>query len=213
MMAMSPKPLPTEALIEGLMAGDQVVLERSWPSAAIEAMRAEAGRLAEAGVLTEAAVGRGRSARVVPAVRADRRVWLEGLDRGTTPAFAALVDDLEGMRAALNRRLLLGVDEVEAQLACYPAGGGYARHLDRFADDEARVLSLVLYLNDRWCDADGGALRLHAADGSWRDVAPAAGTLVAFLSDRVEHEVLPATRTRWSVAAWFRRRPRSTGAR
>ena len=35
---------------------------------------------------------------------------------------------------------------------------------------------------------------------------PAGGTLVAFLSDRVEHEVLPARRDRIAVSGWFRRR-------
>ena len=33
------------------------------------------------------------------------------------------------------------------------------------------------------------------------------GRLVAFLSDRFEHEVLPATRERMSFTGWFRRRP------
>jgi SM-20-related protein len=39
-----------------------------------------------------------------------------------------------------------------------------------------------------------------------RDVLPVAGTLVCFLSDRFEHEVLPATRERLSLTGWFRRR-------
>jgi len=89
--------------------------------------------------------------------------------------------------------------------ALYPPGAGYARHRDRFRDDDARVLSCVAYLNDRWGPHDGGALRLHL-DGGPRDVAPIGGTLVAFLADRVEHEVLPATRQRLAVAGWFRSR-------
>ena len=32
------------------------------------------------------------------------------------------------------------------------------------------------------------------------------GTLVCFLSERFEHEVLPATRSRWSLTGWFRSR-------
>jgi SM-20-related protein len=67
------------------------------------------------------------------------------------------------------------------------------------------VLSLVLYLNPGWRAAVGGALRLERPAGA-REVLPESGTLVAFLSDRVAHEVLPAARPRWSVAAWFRRR-------
>ena len=39
-----------------------------------------------------------------------------------------------------------------------------------------------------------------------RDVLPVAGTLVCFLSDRFDHEVLPATRERLALTGWFRRR-------
>jgi SM-20-related protein len=114
---------------------------------------------------------------------------------------------MDALRVALNRRLLLGMEEFEAHFACYPPGAGYARHRDRFADDDARVLSLVAYLNADWPDDAGGALRLHLPGGI-RDIAPRAGTTVLFLSDEIEHEVLPATRERWSIAGWFRRRAR-----
>ncbi len=63
-----------------------------------------------------------------------------------------------------------------------------------------------MYLNGGWRPTDGGALRLHLGDGPHRDVPPAGGTLVAFLSERFDHEVLPATGARWSLAGWFRRR-------
>jgi SM-20-related protein len=48
-------------------------------------------------------------------------------------------------------------------------------------------------------------LRLHLHDGPC-DIKPRPGCVVLFLSDEVEHEVLPATRDRWSIAGWFRRR-------
>jgi SM-20-related protein len=37
-------------------------------------------------------------------------------------------------------------------------------------------------------------------------VAPVGGTLVAFLSERFHHEVLPARRERYSLTGWFTRR-------
>jgi SM-20-related protein len=37
-------------------------------------------------------------------------------------------------------------------------------------------------------------------------VSPCAPTLVAFLSERFEHEVLPARRERLSLTGWFGRR-------
>ena len=100
---------------------------------------------------------------------------------------------------------VLGMESLEAHFACYPPGAGYARHRDRFADDDARVLSLACYLNPDWPDDADGALRLHLPGGA-RDIAPLPGFVVLFLSDEVEHEVLPATRDRWSIAGWFRRR-------
>ena len=96
-------------------------------------------------------------------------------------------------------------EEVEAHYAIYPPGTRYGRHRDRFRDDDARVLSCVLYLNDAWTHDDGGALRLYDGDGAI-DVLPEGGRLVAFLSADFEHEVLPARRERLSIAGWFRRR-------
>ena len=62
-----------------------------------------------------------------------------------------------------------------------------------------------MYLNEDWTSADGGALRMYD-DERVREVLPVAGTLVCFLSDRFEHEVLPATRERLAVTGWIRRR-------
>jgi SM-20-related protein len=131
-------------------------------------------------------------------------LWLD--DRTLAPPERALFDALENMRAGLNRTMFLGLFSFEGHYALYPPGTLYRRHRDRFRDDDARVLSCVLYLNEAWSAADGGALRIYFPGGGLRDVLPAAGTLVAFLAERYEHEVLPAKRERWSIAGWFRRR-------
>jgi SM-20-related protein len=167
------------------------------------ALRAEAQALQQAGRLRPAATGRGEGRRDA-GLRGDSILWI---DAGTGPASARWLGRMDALRVALNRRLLLGMEELEAHVACYPPGAGYARHRDRFADDDARVLSLVCYLNDDWPADAGGDLRVHLPAGAL-DIAPRAGTVVLFLSDEVEHEVLPATRERWSIAGWFRRRPR-----
>src|ERR1022692_4665701 len=115
----------------------------------------------------------------------------------------------DALRLALNETLQLGLFSFEAHYALYPPGASYGRHLDRFragADSpDVRVISCVIYLTVDWTPADGGVLRIH--DGErMRDVLPLAGKLVCFLSDRFEHEVLPATRERLSLTGWFRRR-------
>ena len=92
---------------------------------------------------------------------------------------------------------------MEAHYAAYPAGARYAKHRDRFRDSDLRVVSFVTYLNPDWRDEDGGALRLSLAAGEI-DIVPRSGS-VCFLSE-LEHEVLPGTRERNSIAGWMRRR-------
>lgn len=169
------------------------------------AARDEAVEHAAAGRLHAAATGR-TDGRQFAGLRGDSTLWLDDPACGT--AARELLAALDALRGELNQRLLLGLDEVEAHFAHYPPGAGYARHRDRFRSDDARVLSLVLYLNPGWPDHAGGALRLHLPDGP-HDIAPRSGTVAIFLSAEVEHEVLPADRPRFSVAAWFRQRPRS----
>ena len=172
--------------------------------ATVAALRANALRFERASSLVPAAVGRGADRIERAAIRGDRIRWLE--EATDDSGERSLRDALEALRLAANRELQLGLFAFEGLYAIYPAGAGYARHLDRFRDDNARVLSIVLYLNDRWSDEDGGMLRLHVTRDRSIDAIPQAGTLVAFLSDRFVHEVLPARRERFSIAGWFRRR-------
>jgi SM-20-related protein len=113
---------------------------------------------------------------------------------------------LAALRLALNAGLFLGLFTFEGHYAIYPRGAFYRRHRDRFRDDDARVLSCVLYLNQDWTANDGGCLRIHIDDGEQCDVLPVGGTLVCFRSECFEHEVLPATRDRLALTGWFRRR-------
>ena len=137
-------------------------------------------------------------------LRGDRICWLE--PKSATEAEQSLYEKLDALRVAANRELQLGLLDFEGHYAIYPPGCGYARHIDSFQDDDARVLSIVVYLNARWQTGNGGALRLHLPTGEKVDAMPQTGTLAAFLADRFVHEVLPATRQRLSIAGWFRRR-------
>ena len=153
--------------------------------------------------LRATAVGRGASRAERADIRGDWTQWLEAAD--ASAAQRAYFDAMHALRIELNRTLLLGVDELEAHFAMYKPGTRYAKHRDRFRDDDARVLSSVLYLNDDWQESDGGALRLYLPQRHL-DVYPSAGKLVLFLSADFDHEVLPAMRDRLSIAGWFRRR-------
>ena len=183
---------------EGVCISDALL-----PAGLLQALAADCETLAAAGALRPAAVGRGSGRIANTLLRGDATCWIEPDPAAPVRAgFLAAMDDL---RIALNRGLLLGLDHLEAHYALYPPGAGYVRHRDRFRDDDARVLSFTAYLNTEWPDDAGGELRLYLPDGP-RDVPPRLGTCTLFLSAEIEHEVLPATRPRMSIAGWFRRR-------
>ena len=167
------------------------------------ALTAELRALAAASRLHGAGVGRAASHRRDTGLRGDRIAWLTS----ATPSQRQLLKSLERLRVALNRTLYLGISGIEAHFANYPPGARYARHVDSFVGASNRVISLVTYLNADWRHDDGGELVLYASDAA-RELArvePRAGTVVVFLSEEVPHEVMPATRPRDSIAAWFRR--------
>jgi SM-20-related protein len=141
---------------------------------------------------------------VLPEVRGDFIAWLQQPERDAEQGLLARLDEL---RAALNRGLMAGLEDFQGHFALYPRGIGYARHFDRLVGSDVRAISAALYLNDRWEEDDGGQLRLYVGGGTSVDVLPLGGRLVAFQSDRFEHEVLPARRERMSFTGWFRRRP------
>jgi SM-20-related protein len=191
------------AMADGLAGPGWAVVPDFLPRALVTTLAGELDAKAARGELREAAVGAGAQRAVRPEIRGDLIQWLAG--EGTDAERDALAR-LDALRVALNGALQLGLHELECHYAIYPTGAFYARHLDRSPAGVERVVSVVLYLNPGWHADDGGELRLYAPSGAV-DVAPHGGTLAAFLSERLEHEVRPAVRPRRSLTGWFRRRP------
>lgn len=156
------------------------------------------------GLFHRAGVGRGEALLASDSIRRDTISWLEAeTDSKTEVLLWASLNDL---KEHLNRELFLGLWDLETHFAIYGPGAFYARHLDRFQDDDTRVVSIVLYFNESWLPAYGGELVLHLEQGPIV-VEPREGTLVCFMSDRIEHEVLVSRDVdRISLAGWFRRR-------
>ncbi|HTR57443.1 MAG TPA: 2OG-Fe(II) oxygenase [Casimicrobiaceae bacterium] len=193
------------ARICAAIADDRVAIEPEFLAAhAVHALAVEVRRRDAAGEFHAARVGRGGQRIERRDIRGDRTLWLD--ERAQAPAEVPLWDVLAELRVAINEATLLGLFGFEGHYSLYPPGTFYRRHRDSFRDDDARVLSCVLYLNEAWTAADGGALRLYLGAGETRDVLPVAGTLVCFLAPRYEHEVLPASRERLAVSGWFLRR-------
>ena len=162
----------------------------------------ECARAREArGDFAPARIGRQGAERRHDHIRGDFTCWLS---QPLLPAERVLMRRMEELRLQLNRDAFLGLFELELHYARYPAGAAYSRHVDQPLGSTQRKLSLVLYLNPEWQSADGGVLRIHAADQRFVDVEPIAGRMVCFLTPGREHEVLQAQRERLSISGWFR---------
>jgi len=190
------------------IAGDGCAVEADFlPHTTVAALANEARPRDAEGEFHPAGIGRGTGRVQRSDVRGDRILWLD--EGSARPVQQPLWQALDALRAALNQKLLLGLFSFEAHYALYPPGAFYRRHRDQFrghaTSSDIRVISCALYLNETWTLADGGALRIYDRD-QVREVLPFAGTLVCFLSDRFEHEVLPAPRERLALTGWFRRR-------
>lgn len=149
-----------------------------------------------------AGVGRGKLHEVSDKIRGDQIHWLNA---GQSLACDQYLDIMESVRLLLNQSLFLGLVEYESHFAFYSPGTCYVKHIDRFRDYDRRTISAVIYLNEEWLPEHGGALRLHFEGNATKDISPKACRLVLFLSAEIEHEVLPATRDRLSIAGWFKR--------
>ncbi len=184
-----------------LAADGWCVLSNLMDTAQTRALADDCTAMHDAKQLLPARTGAGRAA---SPLRGDSTHWFA--DGAMSSPQRAFADRIDILRLALSRELMLGLVDCESHYAVYRPGAGYARHLDCLRGNDARVVSAVFYLNHGWLDADGGALRLYLADDSARDVYPHAGSLLLFLSAQFEHEVLPATRDRMSIACWMRQR-------
>ena len=132
------------------------------------------------------------------------------------PSIARPLSALQAAVSALNDALPgFPCTASSSQLAMYPPGGRYVRHRDTKEGGSARRLTAIVYLNEGWEETRGGQLRLWvrtgATDGADTDsvheravdVLPTYGRLLLFLSEEMEHEVLPATHRRLALTVWF----------
>jgi SM-20-related protein len=191
-------------LIDGLRTDGIAVrdgfLSASQVRALIDCAAARRGR----GEFAHARIGAGRSLQRRADIRGDSICWLK---EPLLPAERSLIASLETTRRWLNQRLYLGLHEIELHYACYPAGAGYARHVDQPHGHAARRLSSIVYLTEDWREADGGMLRCGVDGGGFREIEPRGGRLVLFLTEGREHEVSLTSRERMSVTGWFLGRP------
>ncbi|ELV8683033.1 2OG-Fe(II) oxygenase [Vibrio fluvialis] len=149
-----------------------------------------------------ARIGRNDDLQRETTIRSDKIQWLS---QNMAQPVQDYLERMEQIRQAVNRDFFLGLFEYEAHFAKYEQGDFYKKHLDAFRGQENRKLTTVFYMNEAWQPADGGELKIYDLDDQLIDtVAPVAGRLVVFLSEKFPHEVLPTHVDRVSIAGWFR---------
>jgi SM-20-related protein len=173
------------------------------PEPVVQALADEAQRLWEDGAFRKAWIGRGAKEQERPQVRGDHIFWWDA--DGDSRAQQHYAQRLERLLHWLNRELFLNLATYETHYATYPPDTRYQRHFDRFQDAPERTISTAFYLNSDWTEKEGGQLRLHVSPEPI-DLLPTRNRLVLFRSADIEHEVLPATRCRFSITGWLRRR-------
>lgn len=196
-----------EPIIDGILNDGYGVVDGFLTKAEAQALAQRLRQRRAEGQFKAAAIGN-QQVTVEKQIRGDEIFWLD--DTEATPEEAIYLNRIKDFIQYINRTCYLGLQDYELHYALYPPGTFYKRHLDRFRTDSRRKLSVICYLNADWQEADGGQLAIYLPndDGPERieTILPVSGRLVCFESDRLEHEVLPATRERLSVTGWLKTR-------
>lgn len=189
-------------MIDSLYQQGYCILAEALPPELAIALADEVTKL-EKSSFSKAGIGRNSEHQNNDTIRSDKIYWLASEQSQVQADYLAWAEEL---KTAINRRLFLGLFSYEAHYAHYQVGDFYKRHLDAFKGQANRVLSVVTYLNPNWQDDQGGELVLYLddKDNTGIKVQPKLGTVVVFLSEEFPHEVLPATKERFSIAGWFR---------
>jgi SM-20-related protein len=192
-----------EAAVDSLGAVGFAVCTGMLPLKLIKSLIAEQRRREDGGELIVAGLGRGNTQTTGGSQRQAQSSWFND-QSAAERQFLAFA---ERLRLVINRRLMLGLFDFEAQFLHYPPGGFYRRHVDALQGERNRVVSMVAYLNEDWSPEDGGTLAIWAEGGEGEPVAevvPLAGTVVLMLSEHIPHEARVARRDRRAIAGWFR---------
>lgn len=197
-------PSPCEQIIFDLLEQGWSVAPGFIEGEVLHALQQSASRYWSDQQFNRAGVGKGNDHAVHNDIRSDYVMWIDPAN-ASAPMMQYL-GIIEELRLELNRRLLLGLFEFEGHIAFYPRGSYYRKHLDQFRNDDMRIITSILYLNENWREEDGGQLRIYTSENSYQDILPQAGQLVTFLSSEFFHEVLPTNRERLSITGWYKKR-------
>ncbi|MFT5668277.1 MAG: SM-20-related protein [Vicingaceae bacterium] len=158
----------------------------------------------EQGKFKKAGIGTSNQFQINQNIRGDEIKWLD--ESNLSPANQIYITQIQAMMDFFNRSLFLSLKDFECHFAHYPAGSFYKRHLDLLKLSDHRVLSFVFYLNQNWKREDGGELQLYLKENDIEKtvvVDPLLGRVVIFRSELLEHEVILANKSRYSITGWM----------
>lgn len=135
-------------------------------------------------------------------IRLSETSWVD--DWQELSELSVLREDYEKLMVELNEYFYLSMKRFESQLALYPSGGFYKKHIDQLKGGLHRQVTGILYLNN--CP-EGGELVIYERENKNKiaaTISPRIGDMVFFFSSQIYHEVLPTYFPRYSLTTWFR---------
>jgi len=153
--------------------------------------------------LNQAGIGLNDSFQSDKLYRNDKTRWLESTSENQFEIdFFKLMDSFV---LFLNQTCYTGITNYEFHYTVYESGCFYKRHFDKFAANDSRVFSIIIYLNENWLEGDGGELMIYNKEKDNEIIKPQNGRMVFFDSAKLEHEVLETNVPRYSITGWLRR--------
>jgi SM-20-related protein len=193
-----------ESIIEGILANGYAVCDDFLDKTEVQNLLKTFNTRYQAGKFKEAGIGKQNEVQKATQIRGDEILWLE--NESNDLAERVLLDKNQAFVNYLNQTCYLGIGDSEIHFAKYDIGKFYRRHRDTFQAQKGRILSVIYYLNIDWIPADGGNLLIYSTENNVEKtitIAPLAGRLVCFESEKLDHEVTEAFAERYSVTGWL----------
>ncbi len=193
-----------ELIIEEVLANGYAVCDDFLSKNEVQNLLKTFNTRYQAGKFKEAGIGKKSEVQKVAQIRGDEILWLE--NESEDLAERVLLDKNQAFVSYLNQTCYLGIKDSEIHFAKYDIGKFYRRHRDTFQAQKGRVLSVIYYLNLDWIPADGGNLLIYSVENNLEKIttiAPLAGRLVCFESEKLDHEVTETFAERFSVTGWL----------
>ncbi len=193
-----------ELLIEGILVNGYAICDDFLEKSDVENLLKTFSKRYNEGNFKEASIGKSTEVQKNIEIRGDEILWLES--NSVDLSERVLLDKNQAFVDYLNQTCYLGIIDTEIHFAKYAIGKFYRRHRDTFQSKKGRVLSVIYYLNVGWVPENGGNLIIYTAKNNLEtsiSIAPLAGRMVCFESEKLDHEVTEAFSERFSVTGWL----------